>query len=435
MKRSLALLAICLACTASGFEIIIDRGNDNVPTVAVVPFSVAAGVEDITTIIEFDLMRSGMFRPLNSQNMLSFPTQPEEVNFRDWRVLGAAYVVIGTVAVRTDGKLSATFHVFDVALERRLFGAVVTGLPVQVRDVAHMVSDLVFESITGVRGAFSTKIMYVVVENKAMPDVQFRLEVADSDGARVQSVLTSAYPIMSPAWAPSGLQVAYTTFETGKPTVILQTLASGARETLAEFKGNNSAAAFSHDGSQLALALSRDGNSEIYTLNLTSKELRRITNHRAIDTEPTWSLDGETLLFTSDRSGSPQIYQVKLKNLVAERLTFQGDYNARARTLPDRKHFLYVHRLERKYHVVWQPLSSSGDVYVLTSNVLDESPSVAPNGSMVIYATKETGTGKGILGVVSVDGNVSFKLPSSRGEVQEPSWSPYIPSSLEYREL
>ena len=435
MKPLFAVFVLCYTCAAGAFEIIIDRGNDNVPQVGVVPFSTTAGIEDITPIIEFDLLRSGRFRPLNSESMLSFPSVPEQVNFRDWRVLDTDYVVIGTTGVRTDGRLNVTFHVFDVTLERRLFGGIVTGSRAQTRDIAHMVADLVFEAITGVRGAFSTKIMYVTVQNRATADVEYRLEIADSDGARIQSVLTLPYPVMSPTWSPSGTQIAYTSFETGRPTVFLHTLASGFRESIADFSGNNSAPAFSPDGAYLALALSRDGNSEIYTLDLSSRELRRITNHRAIDTEPTWSVDNESILFTSDRSGSPQVYQVKLRSLVTERMTFQGDYNARPRALPDRKHFLYVHRLERKYHVVWQTLSSSGDVYVLTKNVLDESPSVAPNGSMVIYATKETRTGQGILGVVSVDGNVSFKLPSSSGEVQEPAWSPYMSSTLEIREL
>ena len=435
MKPLIALLTLFCACSICAFEIIIDRGNDDVPQIAVVPFSTAAGVEDITPIIAFDLLRSGRFRPLNSDSMLSFPSVPEQVNFRDWRVLDTNYVVIGTVAIRTDGLLSVTFHVFDVALQQRLYGAVVTGSRLQYRDIAHMVSDSVFEVITGVRGAFSTKIMYVTVQNRATPEVEYRLEIADSDGARIQSVLTLPFPVLSPTWSPSGTHIAYTSFETGRPTVLLHTLANGVRESVADFKGNNSAPAFSPDGAYLALALSRDGNSEIYTLDLTSRELRRITNHRAIDTEPTWSMDGETILFTSDRSGSPQVYQVQLRTLVTQRMTFQGDYNTRPRMLPDRKHFLYVHRLDRRYHVVWQTLSGNREVYVLTKNVLDESPSVAPNGSMVIYATKETSTGQGILGVVSVDGNISFKLPSSSGEVQEPAWSPYMSSTLELREL
>jgi len=427
-NRFLAALAALLFASPLAAEITIqiDRGYDNPKKIGVVPFGVGAGVQDAenpSAIISFDLARSGQFSPTPPENMLSMPTAPKDVLFRDWRVLGVEYVVIGRTEVAANGDLAVSYYLFDVLNERQLANETFTAPPSALRDMAHLVSDAVYEKLTGIPGAFSTRIVYVLARDLGTKDVKFNLEMADADGARPRTLLESREPILSAAWSPDGKKVAYVSFEGGKPSIILQEIATGQRSKLTDFPGLNSAPAFSPDGKQLAIVLSRDGDPEIYTMNIATRELKRITRQRGIDTEPSWTADGKSLIFTSDRGGKPQIYQIELTTGMTQRLTFDGDYNARGRMLPDGKHLVFVHRNDGVFHIAVMDLQR-GRLMVLTSTSLDESPSIAPNGTMLIYATQDRG--RGILAVVSIDGTVKYRLPSSVGDVREPAWSPFL---------
>lgn len=430
MKIVCLALVVAVANVTAALEIVISEGWDSPTKIAVVPFDNAPAVvalDDgyVADIVSFDLMRSGQFSALDSDNMLSYPSRPEEVFFRDWRTLGMDYVVVGRTRL-DGGRIGVTYHLFDVNNEREIRSSYLTGDHNSLRDLAHQVSDEVFEEVTGVPGVFATKILYVLVENAGTNDAIYSLQIADVDGQRAQTVFTSRDPIMSPSWGPKLERVVYVTFETGRSTIVVQDVETGAREIVSAFEGINSAPVFSPDGRTLAMSLSRDGNAEIYTLDLDDPtSLRRITRTlSAIDTEPNWKPDGDGLIFTSDRGGQPQIYEVDLGTLLVDRLTFEGDYNARARLLPDGTHLVYVHRRAGVYHIAWQDLER-GDVKVLTSTSLDESPSIAPNGTMLIYATQED-EGRGILAAVSVDGRVKYQLPSALGDVRDPAWSPYV---------
>jgi len=419
------LLAVQLAHAQVTIE--IDRGYDNPKKVAVVPFGVVAGlqVENPAGIIGFDLARSGQFAPLDAKNMLSLPVRPEEVVFRDWKILGVEYLVIGRAETDFDGKVLVTYQLFDVVNQRQVVSERLKGDKANVRDMAHMASDTIYEKITGIRGAFSTKIVYVLASGLGTRGARFKLEMADVDGARPRTLLESREPILSVSWSPDAKQVAYVSFEKGKPAIFLQNIATGGRTLLTDFPGLNSAPDFSPDGSRIALVLSRDGNPEIYTMDLRTKALTRVTRHHAIDTEPSWTADGRSLIFTSDRGGKPQIYKIELATGLTERLTFEGDYNARARMLPDGKHIVFVHRRESNavFHIALLDIERDR-LTVLTQTSLDESPSVAPNGTMLIYATQDRG--RGILAAVSIDGRVKYRLPSAAGDVREPDWSPYL---------
>ena len=345
--------------------------------------------------------------------------------FRDWRILGIEYVVIGRLRKQPNGDFSVAYHLLDIFNERQLKTRRIDAQAPQVRDVAHSISDDIYETITGIRGAFSTKILYVLAKNAGTSYATYHLKMADSDGARVRTLFESNEPLLSSSWAPDGRRVAYVSFESGRPAIIIQDIVTGSRSRVAEYRGLNSAPVFSPDGNRLALVLSRDGNAEIYVKDLLTGELRRITRYpSAIDTEPSWTADGTGLIFTSDRGGRPQIYRMDLTNSMVERLTFEGDYNARARLLPDGNNLVYVHRRKGTYHIAWQNLERDDGIRVLTATSLDESPSVAPNGAMLIYATQVGG--RGILAVVSIDGRVKYRLPSAEGDVREPAWSPYM---------
>ena len=406
--------------------IIIDRGVDEPIRIAVVPFKTdpsLSGEAAMADVIGFDLARSGQFDALASENMLSYPNNRQMVFFRDWRILKATYLVIGNARIVDSGEVAVNFELYDVPGERLMLSRRYTVSRSQWRDVAHKISDAVYTEITGVRGAFSTKIMYVLAQNAGSPQAVFSLEIADSDGERSRTLFSSREPILSANWSPDGKRVVYVTFETGRPSIVIQDVEGSYRERLTNFRGLNSAPVFSPNGQSLAMVLSKDGDPEIFIMDLQTRALRQITRHHGIDTEPSWTPDGKHLIFTSDRGGRPQIYQVELATNYLERLTFTGSYNARGQMLPDGRHLVFVHRAEGVFHIAWQDLERD-NLQILTQTSLDESPSLAPNGTMLIYATQDQG--RGILAVVSIDGSVKYRLPSSSGDVREPAWSPFL---------
>jgi TolB protein len=406
--------------------IIIDAGYDQQTSIAIVPFSQGpefSNLQSFSEIVEFDLARSGQFAPTERDNMLSHPVRREDVFFRDWRILGVEYLVIGRTGVDAAGKLRVDYHLFDVFNEREVIADAVTTSRGNWRDAAHHIADEVFEAVTGIPGAFSTRILYVLAQNVGLPNARYSLEVADADGERAETLFSSSEPLLSASWAPNGRSVVYVSFETGKHTIVLQDLETGERQLITDYSGINGSPVLSPDGRRLAMVLSKDGNPEIYVMNLDDRVLRRITRHHAIDTEPSWTEDGQSLVFTSDRGGRPQIYRVELSSNFVERLTFEGSYNASATLLPGGEHLVFVHRRKGIDHIAWQDLDRD-DLRVLTETSLDESPSIAPNGTMLIYATQVQG--RGILAVVSIDGRVKYRLPSSTGDVREPAWSPFL---------
>jgi len=421
----LYLFLIVHPLTAWGELVIrVTQGNDQ-PTIIAVPPMVMSGVqlpEDVSAIVEADLQRSGLFKTIPRANMLAFPTDPEDVYFRDWRLLGSEYLIVGSVSLLKEGALELSFSLLDVNAQKTVFKHSVKGSEGQLRDLAHLASDKIYEQITGIRGAFSTRLAYVTAKQKDGRLV-YRLNVSDSDGAREKVMLKSLEPIMSPAWSPMGDELAYVSFETGRPAIFRQSLTTAARKQLTNFRGLNGAPSWSPDAKQLALVLSKDGNPEIYILNLETEKFTRMTRHFAIDTEPTWSPDGKSLLFTSDRGGTPQIYKLTVASKAVQRITFKGNYNARPSLAPDGRTLVMVHRETGVFHIATLDLVT-GRMLELTETRLDESPTVAPNGAMVIYATKQGD--KGILSAVSLDAGVKYFLPAKSGDVREPAWSPFL---------
>jgi len=416
----LLLLVYPLAGIAS-LTIEITKGMDNPSKIGIPPITWHGSdlPEDVSSIVEADLERSGLFGPISKKDMLSFPASIEEVYARDWLILGAEYLVVGD-ALLNRGIYQVTFSLIELHSTRVVFTKVARGSKDQLRDLAHHISDEVYLAITGIPGAFSTRVAYVTSVMLSGKNT-YKLMVADVDGARERLILESQHPIMSPSWSPDAKELVYVSFETGRPAIFRQKLSNASRKQLTNFRGLNGAPSWSPDGKKLALVLSKDGNPEVYTFDLQSSKFSRHTHHFAIDTEPNWTPDSKSLVFTSDRGGSPQIYKVDLRTSKVKRLTFRGSYNARPSLAADGRTLVMIHRSGKQFHIATQDLVT-GDLRILTNTSLDESPTVAPNSAMLLYATKKNN--KGVLAAVSLDAGVKFFLPSLQGDVREPAWSP-----------
>jgi len=412
--------------THAQLQIEITKGVDNPTPIAIVPFAwdgSGSPPVDIAQVIDSDLVRSGQFAPVSRRDMLSFPKKASDIYFRDWRAISADYVLIGRVSPGLPGRMQLTYQLFDTARQQEITRGSIEDVIPELRMLGHRAADAVYEKLTGIPGAFATRLLYVSVNRNTTGKDFYRLVLADSDGRRPIVLLEGREPIMAPSWSPDGNEVAYVSFETSRPAIYRQHLRTGAREQLTNFKGLNNSPVWSPDGNTMAMVLSKDGSPDIYLMNLATKKLTRLTTHYAIDTEPTWMPDGNSLLFTSDRGGRPQIYRYDLRSKSMARVTFEGRYNARARVAQDGRNVALVHQSGGKYHIAVHDLVTER-LTILTSTSLDESPSIAPNGSIVLYATKRDD--QSILSAVAVDGGVSFNLPAREGSVQEPAWSPYL---------
>lgn len=417
------LLAIAFNAQAE-LQIIVDGGVEEPTRIAVVPFGWAGDsplAENVSSIVANDLSRSGMFKLMAQENMLSSPELESQIFFRDWRVSGNDFMLIGSMKPSPSG-ISATVELYDILTEKKIWSQTIDSSGSDLRDIAHYIADEVFQKVTGIRGAFATKVVYVTVQGSG-PNRKYRLQMADSDGARAQTILASKEPILSPTWSRDGKKLAYVSFETDRPAIYIQHLSSGKRQKIESFKGINGAPAWSPSGNKLAIVLSKDGNPEIYVLDLQSGALERLTRHFGIDTEPTWSADGQSILFTSDRAGRPQIYSIDVTSRALKRLTFKGRSNSRGRLTQDGRFLTLVHQDSSGYHIAVQDLQSNR-LDILTNSKDDESPTIAPNGVVILYATKSGG--RGVLAGVSLDGKIKFRMPISAGDVREPAWSPFL---------
>ena len=410
---------------AQGLTVQIVNGVPSAIPVAVVPFGQAAGPPpstDIADVVRMDLDRCGKFRALPRSEIVETPTTGAEIKFPTWQQLKQDYIVVGRTSEVGNGALRADFELWDVNKQQRLLGLSITGQGSDLRRVAHQIADQIYQTIIGVRGAFDTRIAYVTAVGLGQ-NTQYSLIIADSDGYNPQTVVRSREPLLSPAWSPDGSKLAYVSFEHGNSAIYVQDITTGSRRLLSGKKGINGAPNFSPDGRKLAMSLSFEGNPEIYVMDLGGGALTRITNNLSIDTEPEWVPDGSGLVFTSDRSGKPQLYQVPATGGTPQRLTFQGQYNADASISYDGSKIAMVQGNGNVYRIAIMDKSLGDQVKFVSPGSLDESPSFAPNASMLLYASTEGS--HGVLYAVSADGRVRQRLVLSDGDVREPAWGPY----------
>lgn len=450
MIRRLILGFLMVLMSASqmayaSLELVITEGIDSARPIGVVPFKWEGNgqpPQDIAGVISSDLQRSGKFSPVATSKMPQTPYAASEINFSAWNNIGVDSVVTGTISKDADGQYIIEYQLADIVRGQLNNGeakalnkdgqleasndyillskrAVVPAK--RLREYAHRISDLVYEKLTGEKGAFLTRIAYVVVSDSS--NYPYQLRISDYDGYNERLVLRSKEPLMSPAWSPDGKNLAYVSFQTGRAELYMMNIYTGKTEVLTSFPRHNGAPEFSPDGKKLALVLSKTGSLQVYILDLGTRKLKQVTSGRANSTEPFWMPDGQSLVFTSDRGGLPQLYKVNLSNQSTTRLTWQGSQNLGGQVTPDGRFLIMVNRGQDGFNIAKQDLET-GAVQVLTKTQLDESPSLAPNGSMVIYSSMYNG--QNVLSMVSTDGRFKARLPATNGRVKAPAWSPFL---------
>lgn len=433
----------------AALDVELTKGIDSAIPIAVVPFAWesknAAPLTDVSKVISNDLRYSGQFSLLKPELITQQPSEVNKIKYRYWRGKNVDYMVIGKVIPLSSGDYKVRFALIDLFKHKDpdqqdiqpgtgksshvLINQEFVVPAKDLRRLSHHISDLIYEQLTGEKGVFSTRLAYVIVKQTEDQETQYQLEISDFDGMNSKPILRSDEPIMSPSWSPDGKYIAYVSFEGKRPQIYVSEVTTGKRELITSFPGINGAPTFSPDGKKLALALSAEGsNPNIYVYDLETNKLQQLTHDLAINTEPYWSPSGKEIIFTSDRGGTPQIYLVSMDTNKLNRVTYDGNYNSSAKFSPDGKSIVLLHRDdERLYNIALLDLQT-GTIKELTRTGMNESPSISPNGRMIVYG-KVIG-GRGILGMVSADGRVKLRLPDQEGNVQEPVWSPYLDETV-----
>jgi TolB protein len=432
LTQCVVLFLLTIGSAHAALQLELTQGMSGALPIAVVPFANDPEPTNFSNVITNDLQNSGRFKLFPSTQMKQTPSEATNVDYHYWQQTGSNNIVVGSIKSLGSNNYQVNIALLDTfkGMANPANGVVITDSfqinSSQFRQLAHKISDLIYQQLTGDRGIFSTKIAYVLVERDANQNPQYLLEVADEDGYNPRPLLRSNSPIMSPKWSPDAKKIAYVSFENQRSAIYLSDIASGSRQLISNSSGMNNAPAFSPDGKTLALVLSKSsGTPNIYTMNLATKALTQLTDGTGIqiNTEPSWASDGSSLVFTSNRDGGPQIYRFTFNSGKIQRLTFDGAYNATASFTPKDNHIVLLHGINNSYNIAVQDLAA-GAMSVLTQSGNNSSPSIAPNGKMIIYAS-DNGQSS-VLGIVSSDGKIKLTLPAPEGSVREPAWSPFL---------
>lgn len=436
---TLISLSFFVSSASAELNLVLNKGMSAQIPIAVVPFATQQNnlnaPNNIASIISNDLSNSGHFKVMPFGSLPGEPLSLSAIDFNTWKQTGNDYMVIGQVKPLGNNQTEISFSLVNVVTGSSSASAANTTVllsnqfqasAAQYRYVAHKISDMIYKTLIGIRGAFNTKVAYVLIKRPPHVLPEYYLTVADADGYNPRTLVRSNEPLMSPSWSPDGQRIAYVSLANNKAAIYVVDLANGQQRMVSDFEGINGAPAWSADGKQLAIVLSKTGQPKIYLYTLATGSLKQETFGMSIDTEPDFSPDGSSIIFTSNRDGGPQIYQLSLATGAVSRVTFSGNYNARATFINQGKDIVMLHQDSGGYNIAVQNLAS-GNMTILTSTAYDSSPSPAPNGQLIIYSNDSSINGA--LQVVSGNGKVQWTFPTgNQGEntVLEPAWSPYF---------
>ena len=421
LRACALLLPLCVSAVQAEFRIDVSQGVEQGIPIALVAHSESE--RKLVEVMGADLARSGFFNVQGPDAAPPAAVRGVDLNWEAWDGNSATYAVTATIQHPVPDRLQLDIRLFDLLAGKAILARRLSAKLQHLRRLAHQAADALHEQITGIPGAFDTRIAYVS-QTRISGRIHYRLYVADADGHNPVAILTSPRPLLSPVWSPDGKHLAYVSFEARRPQVFLQSLRDASRRALPDSDGSSSAPAFSPDGRRLALAMTIDGDMEIFIYALDTGGLSRFTHSPGIDTEPTWEADGQGLVFTSDRSGKPKLYRQGLRDPDARRLPIPGSYTTDAVVSADGRYLAFVQSTEGGGYGVGLFEPESQGLFPLSSGTLDEAPSFAPNGFSLIYAST-TRAGEQVLMLASHNGRIRQRLRLAHSDVREPAWSPY----------
>jgi TolB protein len=428
LKTLMFALACAVIAGAPGqparaeIEVNVNRGDVQPLPIAAPAMGGGQVGADIAQVIAANLQRSGLFRPLDPASFierdLNAAVQPR---FADWKQINAQALVNGAVTVE-GGKLRVDFRLWDVFAEQQLLGLQFTSSPENWRRVAHKISDAVYERLTGEKGYFDTRVVFVA-ESGGRGKVVKRLAIMDQDGANPSYLTTGDSIVMTPRFSSNSQEITYMSLRPDSSTIYLFNLESGRRESLGNFQGMVFAPRFSPDGGRVAFSVERGGNSDVYVMNLSSRSSSRLTSDPSIDTSPSFSPDGSRIVFNSDRSGSPQLYVMASDGSNPRRLSFGAGRYTTPVWSPTGEFIAFTKQEGGQFHIGVMRADGT-DERLLTSSYLDEGPTWAPNGRVLMFS-RETPGGAPKLWSVDVTGRILQPMPYP-GAGSDPAWSPLL---------
>jgi TolB protein len=427
-----AAVAACFGAPAANaaLEVDITRGNLDPMPIATADFTGASGAQsqvgaDIARVIRADLDRSGLFKSINPAAFIErAPDVMAQPRFADWKIINAQALVVGQALVLPDGRLQAEFRLWDVAGEAYVIGRQYKTTQENWRRLAHKVADAIYEQLTGEKGYFDTRIVFVAESGPKTRRVK-RLAIMDQDGANPSFITSGDYQVLTPRFSPTAQQITYMSFETGRPRVFLFNIETGRQEVLGDFTGMSFAPRFTPDGSGVLLTEENGGNSDIYRMDLRSRRLTRLTSDPSIDTSPSASPDGAQIVFNSDRGGSPQLYVMNADGSNAHRITFgEGRYMTPVWS-PRGDLIAFTKQVGGEFAIGVMHPDGSGE-RILSQSYLDEGPTWSPNGRVVMFFRQgQPGAAPSIWSVDLTGQNLrQIRTP---GDASDPAWSPLLP--------
>ncbi|MFZ1813986.1 MAG: Tol-Pal system beta propeller repeat protein TolB [Rhizobiaceae bacterium] len=425
MLFTMAMLCIAVVPANALVEIDITKGNVEPLPIAIADFEGDQVARDIAGVVQQDLANSGLFRPIEKTAFIDKITSPDAVpRFEDWRVINAQALVIGRVSKEADGRLKAEFRLWDVFASEQMIGQQFFTSPENWRRVAHIIADAIYERLTGEKGYFDTRIVFVD-ESGAKSQRVKRLAIMDQDGANMRVLTRGADLVLTPRFSPTRQEITYMSFEGGNPRVYLLQIETGQRELVTNFPNMSFSPRFSPDGQKIVMSLQQEGNANIYTMDLRSRTTTRLTDTAAIDTAPSYSPDGSQIVFESDRGGRQQLYVMNADGSGQTRISFGNGSYATPVWSPRGDLIAFTKQSGGQFAIGVVKPDGSGE-RILTEGYHNEGPTWAPNGRVLMFF-RDTAGENGGPSLYSIDlTGYNERRITTPGFASDPAWSPLL---------